>query len=310
MSDNLYKPNKYLDRKLQDILDMDEKDVAYATTTLLKQRIEHSKDLLKQREIILGSEVIDDAIRLHKAKKAGLRGLSSGFSTIDKLTKGFVPGEVTIITAKTSVGKTSLALAIAANITAKGVPILFVTLEMTQAQLMERYIEYTGGLIKDLPTDKFMDISSMTFMQKSDRVTPESIEGIIKNAKENQAQLVVLDHLHYFSRGSKTDDVEVISMELSRTAKKYEIPIIAIAHVRKDPIVGGKPKDTTLDDIRGASFISQDADIVLILNRTRDDPEELRVKVWKNRNGGIDYAQNEYSLTIKGSNITEDWNNA
>lgn len=300
-----YKPNKYLVRKLEDLLAMDDKDLAYATKTLLAQRIEHSKDLLAEKAIMLGTDVMQDAIALHKAKQAGMRGLSSGFSSIDRLTKGFVPGEVTIITAKTSVGKTSLAMAIASNVAKMGKPILFVTLEMTQAQLIERYITFNGGLVDDYPTDGLMDIAGVTFMQKSDKVTPDAIEGIIKNAKENDAQLVILDHLHYFSRGSKTDDVEIISMELSRTAKKYEIPIIAIAHVRKDSVVGGKPKETVIDDIRGASFISQDADIVLILNRYAEAPNELQVKIWKNRNGGIDYSKNEYTLHMDGSNILE-----
>lgn len=302
-----YKPSKYLERKLEDILSSEEADIAYASKVLMTRQINHSKDLLKEKEIMLGTDVVTEAIKLHKAQKAGVRGLSSGFLTIDRLTKGFVAGEVTIVSAKTSVGKTSLALAIAANIAQSGKPILFMTLEMTQAQLMERYIEYTGGLVDDFPKDMFMDIAGLTFMQKHNKVTPDSIEGIIKNASEAGAQLVVLDHLHYFSRGSKTDDVEVISMELSRTAKKYKIPILAIAHVRKDTIVGGRPKDTVMDDIRGASFISQDADIVLILNRTLDSPQDLRVKVWKNRNGGIDYSANEYTLKMQGSNIKESW---
>lgn len=302
-----YEPSKYLKRKLQDILDSSEDDIAFAAKTILTRQVEHSKDLLKEKEIILGTEVLDEAIKLHKSKKAGIRGLSSGFNSIDRLTKGFVPGEVTIIAARTSVGKTSLAMAIAANVAKAGHPILFMTLEMTQAQLMERYIEYTGGLEKDYPTDMFMDIAALTFMQKHEKVTPDSIEGIIKNASEAGSQLVILDHLHYFSRGTKTDDVEIISMELSRTAKKYKLPIIAIAHVRKNPVVGGKPKDTSMDDIRGASFISQDADIVLILNRYKTEPNDLRVTVWKNRNGGIDYSQNEYTMDIQGSVIKEGW---
>lgn len=302
-----YEPPKWLQRKLEDILDLDGEHAEYATRSIIQKSIDKSKDLRRQQEIQLGLERLDEAIALQEAMKGGLRGLSSGFDSIDELTKGFVGGEVTIVSAKTSIGKTSFAIAIAANVAKQGKPVLFVTLEMTQPQLMQRYISYTGGLVDGKPNEDALDIAGLTFMQKADRVTPDSIEGIIKNAKENHAQLVVLDHIHYFSRGSQTDDVEKISMELSRSAKKYDIPIIAIAHTRKDSVVGGKPKDSVMDDIRGASFISQDADIVLMLNRSPEQPHTLRVKVWKNRNGGINYADNEILLSINGSNITEEW---
>lgn len=306
MNQEEYKPSKWLIRKLEDFLDLDEKDQQFVTKSIIAKRVERSKTLADERELVLGNELISDAVALHLARKKGIRGLSSGFRSLDYLTKGFVAGEVTIISARTSVGKTSLALAIAANITKSGTPVLFVTLEMTQAQLMERYISYTGGLDGETPKDEFIDIASLTFMQKSEKVSPDSIEGIIKNAKENGAGIVVLDHLHYFSRGSQTDDVERISIELSRTAKKYEIPIIAIAHTRKS-IGIGKPKDSSIDDIRGASFISQDADIVLMLNRDGEAPNDLRVKLWKNRNAGIDYSQNEVTFVMEGSVIKEGW---
>lgn len=306
MSQQDFEAPKWLKRRIEDLLDLDDEAQAYATKALMTGRIEKSKDRLKQRELILGLDVVDDAIRLHKDKKKGIRGLRSGLNQLDRLTKGFVAGEVTIISARTSVGKTSLALAIAANLAEQGKPFLFLTLEMTQAQLMERFIDYTGGLNEDSPNERFMDIAGLTFMQKHERVTPDSIEGIIEKAKESEAQLVILDHIHYFSRGSKTDDIEQISIELSRTAKKYEIPIIAIAHTRKQLNQTGKPKDATMDDIRGASFISQDADIVLMLNRSELLPNELRVRVWKNRNAGIDYARNEITLQINGNKVTDE----
>lgn len=305
MNQDHYKPSKYLVRKLEDILSGEEEEISYAVKVLLQRQIEKSSDTRKEQGIVLGNEVTDSAVALHLARNKGVRGLSSGFRSIDKMTKGFVSGEVTIISARTSVGKTMLALNIAKNVVTNGTPVLFVTLEMTQAQLMERYITMTGGLKNKLPTDEYHQIAGLTFMQEHEKVDPNSIDGIIKNATDNGAGLVVLDHLHYFSRGEKNDDTEKISKELSRTAKKYNVPIIAIAHTRK--YVGtGSPKDTTIDDIRGASFISQDADIVLMLNRDGKKPDELRVKVWKNRNAGIDYAENEVELSFDGNNIRED----
>jgi replicative DNA helicase len=305
MNDSPYKPSKYLVRKLEDILSGDPQDIAYASRTLLDERIATGKDRRKQHDIILGAEVTQGAIDLALARKYGLRGLSSGFRHIDRMTKGFVPGEVTILSARTSVGKTSLALAIAGNVARAGKPVLFITLEMTQEQLMERYIMSTGGLVDGEPTDAYHDIANLTFMQKHEKVDPDSIEGIVKNAKENDAELVILDHLHYFSRGGATDDTEKISKELSRTAKKYSIPIIAIAHTRKDG--PGKPKDSVIDDIRGASFIAQDADIVLMLNRSHEEPDDLRCVIWKNRNSGIDYNYKEVVLSMKNGTLTEGW---
>jgi replicative DNA helicase len=298
---------KWLTRKIEDILTLQDEELKqYAIRSIIEGKIAESKDRLKDKDIILGIDVMSEAIELEKAMKGGIRGLSTGFSTIDRLTKGLVGGEVTIISARTSVGKTSLALAIASNVAKRNNPVLFVTLEMTQAQLMQRYIAYNGGLVDDEPTEDFMNIAGITFMQKTDRLNPDSIEPIIKNAKENGVQLVILDHLHYFSRGSQTDDVERISINLSRTAKKYDLPIIAIAHTRKDMPGTNKRKSPTIDDIRGASFISQDADIILMLHRM-ENPSDLEVKVWKNRNAGIDYKQNSFTLKMIGSKITENW---
>ncbi len=218
-----------------------------------------------------------------------MRGLSTGFPSIDKLTLGLVGGELVIIAGPTSKGKTLLSMHIANNIAKKGGRVLFVTLEMTKAQLTSRYMYVNGGR----NTSDFATVAANTIFQENRRLSWTDIDGLIQNAKEElDVDLVVIDHLHYFARNVKNaaEQLGEITMMFSDNAKKYDIPIILISHIRRMD----KDEDLSGDALRGSSLIAQDSDIVLLVNR---DPEtnQMGVLIDKNRNRG------------KLSDRTKDW---
>lgn len=218
-----------------------------------------------------------------------MQGLSTGFPSIDKLTLGLNGGELIIIAGQTSRGKTLLSMNIANNISKKGGRVLFVTLEMTHAELTSRYMFANGGW----ESEDFAKVAANTIFQENDELDWKDIDGLIQNAKEElDVDLVVIDHLHYFTRELQNvaEDLGRITKEFKKNAIRYNIPIILISHVRKM----NKDEQLSGESLRGSSLIAQDADIVLLVDR---DPETnaMGVLVDKNRNRG------------KLSDRTKDW---
>lgn len=216
-------------------------------------------------------------------------GLSTGFPSIDKLTLGMPGGELIIIAGETSRGKTLLSMNIANNIAKWGGRVLFVTLEMTHAELTSRYM-----FLNDGETEQFITVATNTVFQHNDELDWKDIDGLIQNAKDLlDVDLVVVDHLHYFTRELQNvaEDLGRITKEFKKNAIRHNIPIILISHVRKL----GKDEDLNENALRGSSLIGQDADIVMFVNR---DPETnaMGVLITKNRNRG------------KLSDRTKDWN--
>lgn len=208
-----------------------------------------------------------------------LQGLSTGYESIDHQTLGLVGGEMIIIAGKTSMGKTSLAMNIANNVAKTGHTVLFVTLEMTHAELTSRFMYLNGG-----DTDDYYRVSAHIFYQKNDELNWQDIDGLIENAKKQiGAELVVIDHLHYFSREIEhvTQDIGRIAKEVKKNAIRHDVPIILISHVRKV----GRGDEATMEDLKDSAAIGQDADIVQMVGRF-SDTNTMGVKIEKNRNRG------------------------
>lgn len=226
-------------------------------------------------------------------------GLKSGYSSLDDLTLGLVDGELVVIGGKTSGGKSLLSANLAVNIAKQGHAILFVTLEMTKPEIGSRMLKIAGGDIGALPI----------LFQKQDELGYKDIDMLIENAVANKCKIVFIDHLHYFARSMEHQSEELgkITKELKKNAMRHNVPIVLMSHVRK----GNGRGDTELDNdaLRGSSYISQDADIVLFVGK-HPDPDVngnpvFGVKITKNRNRGIRdkdgfmFAFNDLRLTEK-----------
>lgn len=218
-----------------------------------------------------------DAARERLRNFGQMQGISSGYASIDRLTKGFVGGEMTVIAGKTSYGKTTLAVNISNHIALAGYRVLFVTLEMTHAELTSRFMFINGGI-----TDDYYTVAANTLFQKNDELDWQSIDGLIANAKQElNVDIVFIDHLHYFSRETEqmAEDLGRITKEIKKNAQRHDVPVVLISHVRKV----GKSEQANMEDLRGSSYIAQDSDIVLMVGR---DEDNMHVKIEKNRNRG------------------------
>lgn len=208
-----------------------------------------------------------------------IQGLSTGFPSIDKLTMGLVAGELVVVAGPTSKGKTLLSMSICNNIAKNGGRVLFVTLEMTKAELTSRYMYVNGG-----DTNDFQTVAANTIFQDNDELDWKDIDGLIANAKEKlDVDIVVIDHLHYFARDIKNAAEELgrITMTFKKNAIRHNLPIILISHIRKLQ----KDEDLSGDVLRGSSLIAQDSDIVLLVNRDAET-NQMGVLIDKNRNRG------------------------
>lgn len=240
-----------------------------------------------------------DAAKEYLKNWGKMQGLSTGYITIDHLTKGLVPGELIVVAGKTSYGKTSLCVNIANNIALHGKRVLFVTMEMTKEELTGRFMKINNGDNED-----YYQVAGNTVYQHNDELDWTDIDHLIAKAKhELHVDLVVIDHLHYFSRETEklAEDLGRITKELKKNAIAHKVPIILVSHVRKT----GKGESATMDDLRGSSYIAQDADIVLMVGRNPENDTEFKVRIEKNRNRGFRTSEDRAELQFDGVKLSE-----
>lgn len=256
----------------------------------------YSKKNQDQFELELMSEYTDQA-KERMANFGKMQGLSSGYKKIDELTKGFVAGELTIIAGKTSYGKTTAAINIANRVAKAGTPVLFVTLEMTKAEITSRFMNINGGNNED-----YQSVAAITAFQVTNELNWKSIDRLVqKFVKKFDNGLIVIDHLHYFTRELENvaEDLGRVTKELKKNAVEHEVPIILISHVRKT----NRGEAAGIDDLRGSSYIAQDADIVLMVGRKPEEANCMKISIEKNRNRGYDFKDNIADMYLDGIKI-------
>lgn len=263
-------------------------------------------------------QVLEKFEKLAENKDA-FRGVTTGFTRLDRLTNGLQRSDLIVIAARPGMGKTSLAMNIveSAAIGSNLVCAVF-SLEMPETQIIQRLLcgcagvsmsDALSGKLKPNDWKKIVKASeqlrkSRINIDDSSRVTPAEILSKcrrIKARNNNQLDLVMIDYIQLMSSGAKggeinrTQEVAQITRELKIMAKELDVPVIALSQLRR--IQSGEPQ---LSDLRESGAIEQDADIVMFINRpdvTATD-EEIEKKhivkgmadliVAKHRNGGLD----------------------
>lgn len=259
------------------------------------------EEIMQDREERTAIVPIDDYIEEARnlfAQWGKVQGISSRYLSLDNMTKGFVDGEMTVIGGQTSHGKTQLAMNIAYNVAKNGDPVLFVTMEMTKAQLTSRFMKIAEPqTLTGLPIN----------YQKTHDLPHTDIYYLVKKAVEQGNKMIVVDHLHYFSRETEysSEMIGRIVKDFKIAAVENEVPIVLISHVRKLK----ESQRPEIQDLRDSSFIAQDTDIVLMVWKDTsiesDALEEVEVAVLKNRQRGLFPNQRMYTLASDGAKLTE-----
>jgi replicative DNA helicase len=261
-------------------------------------------------------DVFHDAINYidqRGATRGRATGLATGFIDFDRITGGLEPGQLVIVAARPSVGKTLLGCNIINHLATTDAPALFFTLEMTRREIGMRLLsQRTAIAVSDMRAGitaeaHFAALADELGRSSAQRVFIDDKPAIgcgYVRAKARRIKrqhglgLIVVDYLGLMTapgpgtNQSRTHELGAISRGLKALAKELEVPIIALAQLNRD--VEKRPdKRPLMSDLRDSGEIEQDADIVAMLHReeTYSDAPEWRgmaeLIVRKNRNGPL-----------------------
>jgi len=252
--------------------------------------------------------------RLHKDKGV-LRGVPTGFKDLDNLLSGLQKSDLIILAARPSMGKSSLALNIAANAALRNkIPVGIFSLEMSKDQLVDRLIVSEARIDSwkmrtgNLSEEDFVRIGAAmgslsetsVFIEDSPNL---SIMEVRTKARRLQAEhnigLIVVDYLQLmegrYSGGgelNRVQEISDISRGLKAIARELEVPVLALSQLSR-AVEHRERKTPQLSDLRESGSIEQDADVVMFIYREDYYDRETEKKniadilIKKHRNGPI-----------------------
>jgi replicative DNA helicase len=250
-------------------------DLAQARVT---SEFSHIDELLK--------ESFDRLMKLYD-EGAEVTGVPSGFRDIDHLTSGFQPGNLVILAARPSMGKSGLALNIAANLAVRaGLPVAVFTLEMSKAEVTQRFMCSEAKVESQrLRTGKLAqeDWSRLTaacdklakapiYVDDSGSTTMMEIRSKSRRLKmrEPDLGLVVVDYMQLMTTETRTEnrvqEVSEISRNLKRLARDLDVPVLALSQLSR-AVEQRHDKRPILSDLRESGSIEQDSDLVFFIYR-------------------------------------------
>src|SRR5690606_32250252 len=208
--------------------------------------------LVPANEILkLNMQRIDE---LYNSGGAGVTGVSTGFVDLDKMTAGFQPGELTIIAARPSMGKTAFSLNIATHAAVReGKKVAYFSLEMGQEQLMLRMLAAESkvdmslmrvGKIPDSAWPKLINTVSILsksglYIDESSGISPFEIRAKCRRLKATQGlDMIMVDYLQLMGMKqsrveSREREVSEISKTLKAIAKELKVPVVALAQLNR-----------------------------------------------------------------------------
>lgn len=238
-------------------------------------------------------------------RKAPVLGLTTGFPGLDQSLNGFAKGELVVIGARPSVGKTALMLNMALAPASLGIPVGVFSLEMSTEELLSRLVaskarvdsrKIRTGQMKFLDLDAVVNAAmaigeSKILINDSPRM---SIDQIVTDSRrmvrKEGVKAIFIDYLglvqHPDKRKDRWEQIAQISATLKSLARELKVPVVVLSQLTRDSH-GKKP---TLASLRDSGAVEQDADVVLLLWRKGEedlDAEERQIglEIGKNRNG-------------------------
>jgi replicative DNA helicase len=236
----------------------------------------------------------------NEARMSGgkMRGLSTGFASLDNKLGGLQKSDLIILAGRPSMGKTALATNIAWNIARDGLTVDFRSLEMSAEQLATRILSSVAGVPSEKLRRGSLDEKEMRAVieaQQAVKDTPLltdesgglSIAQLAARARRTKrkhgTELIVIDYLQLMaggkrSRENRVQEITEITTGLKALAKELQVPIIALSQLNRG-VEGRTEKRPQLADLRESGSIEQDADVVLFVyreeyyvERTQPDP--------------------------------------
>lgn len=275
-----------------------------------KEKQELNKALVNMVPLASKADDIFDIVKNRKP------GLPTGYDTLDNILFGLQPG-YHLIAARPSIGKTTLLLNMATNMSVLGHKPLVYSIEMAELSLLDRVLcsEAMVGLNQIRSRDEGFEISQETLtaigeaqirLAKSKMVidytvglTGKKLKWIVESLYKlgKMPDAIFIDYIQYMQSGNAKSDIDKInenSQIIKDLTKIYEIPIVVAAQLNRGAEQGeGKDLDKTrprLSDLKGSGKLEEDADTVIFLHRDRNPPDGTimtggEIIIAKNRNG-------------------------
>lgn len=239
-------------------------------------------------------EIVTSTLEMIKSvKERGnnlLIGLNTGFAELNRLTTGFNPGELIIIGARPSMGKTTFVLNMVQKFLASGKGVAFFSLEMQAEHLMLRMLSSSTSIplqrlrVGDLSAEEWTYLSEIAdhtttlplYIDDNSFVSIAQLRSKMRKIKSQNPDLgaCVVDYLQLMSGSKKggggefrrQEEISEISRGLKILARELEIPIIALSQLNR-MLESRDDKRPQLSDLRESGAIEQDADVILFLYR-------------------------------------------
>ena len=294
---------------VDDLIDFSETALFKVAEGNIKKETLPIKPILKEAAMLIEQASLRDD---------GLSGVPSGFTALDRMTSGWQKTDLVIIAARPAMGKTAFVLSMARNMAVehkKGVAVF--SLEMSSVQLVNRLIaaetelgseKIKNGRLADWEWEHFnrkLNVleDAPLFIDDTPALSIFEFRAKCRRLKmQHNIGVVIVDYLQLMTagdagRGSREQEVSMISRSLKAIAKELDIPILALSQLSRavESREGRRPQ---LSDLRESGAIEQDADLVLFIHRpeyygiTEDEQGHsligvAEIIVAKHRNGSV-----------------------
>ncbi len=294
---------------VDDLIDFSETSLFKVAEGNIKKETQPIKPILKEAAML-----IEQASR----REDGLSGVPSGFTALDRMTSGWQKTDLVIIAARPAMGKTAFVLSMARNMAVEHKkPVAVFSLEMSSVQLVNRLIaaetelgseKIKNGRLADWEWEHFnrklnvLEEAPM-FIDDTPALSIFEFRAKCRRLKmQHDIAVVIVDYLQLMTagtdgRGSREQEVSLISRSLKAIAKELDIPILALSQLNRS-VESREGKRPQLSDLRESGAIEQDADLVLFIHRpeyygiTEDENGNsllgvAEIIVAKHRNGSV-----------------------
>ncbi|MFM8575218.1 MAG: replicative DNA helicase [Limnohabitans sp.] len=242
-----------------------------------------------------------------------ITGVPTGFHDLDRMTSGLQPGDLVVLAARPSMGKTAFAINIAEHVALnEGLPVAVFSMEMGASQLAVRIVGSIGRVDQGhLRTGKLTDEEWPRLTEAIERLrtvslhidetpglTPSELRANSRRLARQCGKLglIVVDYLQLMSGSSGSDgdnratELGEISRGLKMLAKELQCPVIALSQLNRG-VEQRTDKRPMMSDLRESGAIEQDADIIMFIyrddyyNKDSKDPGVAEIIIGKQRNG-------------------------
>ena len=250
-----------------------------------------------------------ERIDMLKSREGGTTGVPTGFVDLDDLTAGLQPGELIIVAARPSMGKTTFAMNVMERASLKGYPCAFFSCEMTSQQVVLNLLccraqvdahKMRRGFISQDEYTRLQEKGAELYEQQlliddTSNLSVSALRAKARRLKQRYGiKIVLIDYLQLMNAGSRVEsrqqEISTISRSLKALAKELEVPVVALSQLNRS-VENRDSHRPRMSDLRESGAIEQDADVIAMLHRedyyheTEENRGLAELIVAKQRNG-------------------------